>query len=221
LIAVLIAGNKTTIAHLQAHLSRFGNLSAISRWRLFDALAYILQALHCHNHKGGGRAELSSALLPDIFTTALRRLLGFLSQISATVYYKMEALSALGLAGNVVQFTDFAGTLLSEFKSIRKTGLPDSLPNLLKSVAQINAQIDTIHACLLLDLERSGGTKLRKEDQVSILQTSYTIAPTHIVPTEPRECCHELQNCCVRFHHIPGLYLLFHVSYSDNKKKRE
>jgi hypothetical protein len=79
----------------------------------------------------------------------------------------MEALVALSLAGNVVQFIQFSGSLISEFRSIRKNGTPDSLPELKKMVADLNAQADTIHVALLSDLERSGRTKLRNEDQVS------------------------------------------------------
>ena len=79
----------------------------------------------------------------------------------------MEALVAFGLAGNVVQLTHFAGSLLSELKSIKRTGSPSSLPELITLVAIVNGQIDTIHACLLSDLERRGSTRLRKEDQVT------------------------------------------------------
>jgi hypothetical protein len=42
----------------------------------------------------------------------------------------MEALVAVGLAGNVVQFVQGAGTLLSLAVDIRKSGRPESLPRL-------------------------------------------------------------------------------------------
>lgn len=82
----------------------------------------------------------------------------------------MEALVAVALSGNVVRFIEFGGMLLSEFKSIRKDGTADSFPDLKKLVADVNAQIDTVHAALLSNLERSGRTKLRSEDQVSIVR---------------------------------------------------
>ncbi|KAF2250748.1 hypothetical protein BU26DRAFT_269347 [Trematosphaeria pertusa] len=42
----------------------------------------------------------------------------------------MEALLAIGLTGNVVQFVQFTGKLISESNEIRKSGSPSSLPEL-------------------------------------------------------------------------------------------
>lgn len=42
----------------------------------------------------------------------------------------MEALLAVCLAGNVVQFVQLAGKLISETNAIRKTGNPSSLQDL-------------------------------------------------------------------------------------------
>jgi hypothetical protein len=51
----------------------------------------------------------------------------------------MEALVAMGLAGNVVQFVQFSGQLISLAKEIKKKGAPSSLIDLRK-VAQNLAQ---------------------------------------------------------------------------------
>jgi len=42
----------------------------------------------------------------------------------------MEALAALGVAGNVVQFVQFAGQLISQFDEIRKTGTTNELQHI-------------------------------------------------------------------------------------------
>jgi hypothetical protein len=47
----------------------------------------------------------------------------------------MEALVAIGLGGNVVQFVQFSGQLISLAKEIKKKGAPSSLVDLRK-VAQ-------------------------------------------------------------------------------------
>jgi len=42
----------------------------------------------------------------------------------------MEALLAVGLAGNVAQFVQFAGKLISEAHSMKKNGSPKSISEL-------------------------------------------------------------------------------------------
>lgn len=74
----------------------------------------------------------------------------------------MEALLAVGLAGNVVQFAQFAGKLISETNSIRRTGSPSSLPGLRSLAENLTKQADTIHKCL-----KAGNATLAQEDQVS------------------------------------------------------
>lgn len=77
----------------------------------------------------------------------------------------MEALIAVGLAGNVVQFAQFAGKLVSEAKSIHDTGSPRSLPALRSLVDGLTQQAEVIHKCLSV---RSGVTQISQEDQVSV-----------------------------------------------------
>ena len=69
---------------------------------------------------------------------------------------------AIGLAGNVVQFVEFAGKLISETASIRKTGNPSSLPDLRTLTESLTKQSDTICKCL------TGNTSyVSQEDKVS------------------------------------------------------
>lgn len=49
----------------------------------------------------------------------------------------MEALVAVGLAGNVVQFVQFSGQFISLAKEIKRKGAPSSLVNLRKAVQVI------------------------------------------------------------------------------------
>jgi hypothetical protein len=74
----------------------------------------------------------------------------------------MEAILAVGLAGNVVQFVQTAGTLISEANAIRKTGSPSSLTSLRKLTDKSMKQADYIHNCL-----KSSNATLAQEDQVS------------------------------------------------------
>jgi len=76
----------------------------------------------------------------------------------------MEALLAVGLAGNVVQFVEFAGTLMSEMNSIRKTGSPSSLPWLKSFSSNLTEQAGVIHKWL-----KAGNATLTQEDQVKPL----------------------------------------------------
>ncbi|KAH6951184.1 hypothetical protein BKA56DRAFT_711885 [Ilyonectria sp. MPI-CAGE-AT-0026] len=60
----------------------------------------------------------------------------------------MEALVAIGLSGNVVQFVQFAGQLISETNSIRQNGSPSSLPDLRNLTDSLTKQADAIHKSL-------------------------------------------------------------------------
>jgi hypothetical protein len=74
----------------------------------------------------------------------------------------MEALIAVGLAGNVVQFVQGVGTLISLVNSIRSAGSPSSLPRLKHLSESLIGQA----AVLRLRLEACSAT-LAVEDQVS------------------------------------------------------
>lgn len=69
---------------------------------------------------------------------------------------------AIGLAGNVVQFVQFAGSLISEADSIRKTGSPSSLPDLRFLTESLTKQSETINKCL-----QGNATQMSDEDRVS------------------------------------------------------
>jgi hypothetical protein len=73
----------------------------------------------------------------------------------------MEALVAVGLAGNVVQFVSAAGALIKEANSIRKEGGPSSLPKLKNLSEDLMNQA----AVLRTRLKASNAT-LAEEDQV-------------------------------------------------------
>ncbi|KAF2787192.1 hypothetical protein K505DRAFT_288372, partial [Melanomma pulvis-pyrius CBS 109.77] len=77
----------------------------------------------------------------------------------------MEALVAIGLAGNVVQFVQFAGKLISEAKSIRETGSPRSLPGLKSLVDSLVKQAEVTHKCLVAKADTA---RLTQEDQYLI-----------------------------------------------------
>ena len=55
---------------------------------------------------------------------------------------------AMGIAGNVVQFVQFAVELISETNSIRKTGSPSSPPDLRNLTDNLTKQAQSIHICL-------------------------------------------------------------------------
>lgn len=82
----------------------------------------------------------------------------------------MEALAAVGLAGNVVQFVQFSSQLIAEAKSIKTSGSPSSIPELRKLAERLVTlteplvtQADTISKCL-----KSTSATLSREDHVSI-----------------------------------------------------
>lgn len=74
----------------------------------------------------------------------------------------MEALVAVGLASNVVQFVQFASKLISEAYHIKNSGTPSSIHDLRKVSDSIVAQAETIHNSL-----KSTSAVLTQEEQVS------------------------------------------------------
>jgi hypothetical protein len=81
----------------------------------------------------------------------------------------MEALLAVGLAGNVVQFAQFATQLISQTNTIRKSGSPSSLPHLRKLSESLTKEADAIYNCL-----KASSATLAREEQVSRLSQHWT-----------------------------------------------
>ena len=73
----------------------------------------------------------------------------------------MEALLAVGLAGNVAQFVQFAGKLISEARSIKKKGSPKSIPELRGLSETLTTQAGVIKTRL-----KARYATLTEEDQV-------------------------------------------------------
>lgn len=73
----------------------------------------------------------------------------------------LEALIAVGLAGNVVQFVQFASKLVLEAEEIRRNGGPSSLPALKKLTEELMAQ-----AIVIITSLKSSNATLEPEDQV-------------------------------------------------------
>jgi hypothetical protein len=73
----------------------------------------------------------------------------------------MEALVAVGLAGNVVQFVFAAGALIKEANSIRKEGSPSSLPKLKTLSEDLTKQATVLQTRL-----KASSATLPEEDQV-------------------------------------------------------
>lgn len=74
----------------------------------------------------------------------------------------MEALLAVGLAGNVVQFVTCAGTFISEVNEIRKSGSPAALPGLKNSAEVLISQSMVLKSRL-----KASSATLAEEDQVN------------------------------------------------------
>jgi hypothetical protein len=74
----------------------------------------------------------------------------------------MEALIAVGLAGNVVQFLQGAGTLIAEANAIRKSGSPSSLPDLQRLSTRLTDQAAALYTRL-----KACSATLKEEDQAS------------------------------------------------------
>ncbi|KAF1999638.1 hypothetical protein P154DRAFT_563928 [Amniculicola lignicola CBS 123094] len=75
----------------------------------------------------------------------------------------MEALLAVGLAGNVVQFLQFASKIAAKANVIRKKGQPSSIPQWKQSTQQLARQAEVI-----TDRLRASTTVLSQEDQCLI-----------------------------------------------------
>lgn len=73
----------------------------------------------------------------------------------------MEALVAVGLAANVVQFVQFSSQLIAETARIRHSKDPSTLPNLRNLSQSSITQAETIYKCL-----KSKSATLTEEDQV-------------------------------------------------------
>jgi hypothetical protein len=73
----------------------------------------------------------------------------------------METLAAVGLAGNIVQFVQVAGQLISEANAIRKNGSPSSLAHLRDSSESLVRQAEMIKTGL-----KSKPAPFGREDQV-------------------------------------------------------
>ena len=73
----------------------------------------------------------------------------------------MEALVAISLAGNVIQFASSAGALIKEANSIRMIGSPSSLPKLKKLSEDLTSQ-----AAILRTRLKASSATLAEEDQV-------------------------------------------------------
>jgi hypothetical protein len=74
----------------------------------------------------------------------------------------MEALIAVGLAGNVVQFLQGAGTLIAEANAIRISGSPSSLPHLQSLSKTLIDQTAVLRTRL-----KACSATLKEEDQAS------------------------------------------------------
>ncbi|KAF3037752.1 hypothetical protein E8E11_003573 [Didymella keratinophila] len=72
----------------------------------------------------------------------------------------MEALIAVGLAGNVVQFVTCAASLVAQVNHLRQHDTPASLPELVQLSRNLTAQ-----ACLLKTRLKSSAATLKEEDQ--------------------------------------------------------
>jgi hypothetical protein len=78
---------------------------------------------------------------------------------------EMEALIAVGLAGNVVTFIQFAHELIREAKSIKATGSASSIPELRKWVAYLTEQSGDFQKRL-----KGANATVHQEDQVQKIQ---------------------------------------------------
>lgn len=74
----------------------------------------------------------------------------------------MEALLAVGLAGNVVQFVTCTGKFISEANEIRKSGSHTALPGLKKLAEVLTSQSKVLRSRL-----KAFSATLAEEDQVN------------------------------------------------------
>ncbi|KAF2652569.1 hypothetical protein K491DRAFT_43805 [Lophiostoma macrostomum CBS 122681] len=110
------------------------------------------------------REDLSTLIHPSIHPISILTSASFLSvacfRPCGSGLVKMEALLAVGLAGNVVQFVQFAGKLISEAKAIQNTGNPSSLPYLRGVSDSLTNQVGVIKSRL-----KASNATLAQEDQ--------------------------------------------------------
>ena len=89
----------------------------------------------------------------------------------------------------VLEMSSFPGSLISDFRSNRKTGTPDTLPDHEKMVVGVSTQIDKICVALLSDLRSSGRTKLRNGVEVSTINIRLNVV-AHPDQTHTEPCRH-------------------------------
>ncbi|KUJ11274.1 uncharacterized protein LY89DRAFT_674608 [Mollisia scopiformis] len=84
----------------------------------------------------------------------------------------LEALVAIGLAGNVIQFVQYAGEMISQANAIRKSGSPSSLPDLRKLTESLTKQaciieghLEALNASQSITNEGNAATPRSQEDQ--------------------------------------------------------
>lgn len=73
----------------------------------------------------------------------------------------MEALIAVGLAGNVVQFVQFSSVVISEARAIRATGRSSSLARLKELSTTLTRHANTVKMRI-----EGNGTPLEPEEEV-------------------------------------------------------
>lgn len=136
------------------------------------------------------------ALLPS----TCRNLTGTVNHCSGTSrlkQVKMEALVAIGLAGNVLQFVEFAGSLISETIKIKRSGIPSSIPHLKRLTDDLTKQASHVHKCLATNTNTES---IAQEDQVcaTTLSQASSLMPQSISSTSPAMCqtwyCKMLKN---------------------------
>ena len=90
----------------------------------------------------------------------------------------MEALAAVSLAGNVMQFVDFSSKIISEARKIEKNGESSSIADL-----QRFASNSTKHAGIIRSrLQASSYTRpLSEENQVRASRTSQVLADPSVI----------------------------------------
>jgi hypothetical protein len=86
----------------------------------------------------------------------------------------MEALIAIGLGGNVVQFVQFSGQLISLAKEIKKKGAPSSLVDLRKVAQNLIQQTRIIVTRL-----KANTAILEQEEQVCCASTITKVLGKH------------------------------------------
>lgn len=76
----------------------------------------------------------------------------------------IEALVAVGLAGNVVQFVHTSAEILAQSKAIWRTGNPSSITELRTLTETLTKQVEMMQSSL--EMNRANTTNISPEDQV-------------------------------------------------------